>query len=124
MIAIVVVVILAGVWGVTGYRSIQRDEIQIRRRYDEMRLALAAGDKSLALSFVAPKLREAPRLDMGLLRSFVKPLGPKSAVEVWDSKAAVFPQRIFHYVVLRGGDSLGMVKVDGEWYFTGKVFID
>jgi hypothetical protein len=51
-------------------------------------------------------------------------LGPRSSVRFSSSVAQAYPEGIFHYRILPGGHSPEMVKVDGEWFFTGKVHID
>jgi hypothetical protein len=120
---VVVVAILCCVWAVVS-RQKKVEETRILARYQQLRVAISIGNTALTLAMVAPDFRSNPNFNFGLLQNFATPLGPQSSVEISGLEAFVFPKRVFHYRVLRGGDSLGMVKVDGEWFFTGKVFID
>jgi len=40
------------------------------------------------------------------------------------SKALVVPDRVFHWRIIPDGNSIEMIKIDGQWFFTGKVHID
>lgn len=59
-----------------------------------------------------------------MLNDFAQPLGPRSSILVLGEDATVWPERTSHYLILPGGNTIKMVKVDGEWFFTGKVSID
>jgi hypothetical protein len=121
---LVALAILAGAWFTYSYRSSRQEEMQIRARYQQIRLALSAGDTNVARSLFAPDIRADAHRNFDRLSQFAKQLGPQSSVRFSSSKAQVCPERIFHYRILPGGHTIEMVKVDGEWFFTGKVHID
>ena len=116
--------ILAAAFLVYSYVGDDREQAQIRARYAQMSLALSTGDTNTARALLAPPFR--PRVDRNLqmLRGFAKPLSPKSSIRVSGLTAFVCPQPIYHYKILPGGHAIEMIKVDGEWFFTGKVRID
>lgn len=121
---VVALVILAGGWLTYSYQSCRREETQIRARYQQMRLALSSGDTNTSRSLFAPDFRGGAHRTFDMLDRFAKPLGPQSSVRFSTSRAQVCPERIFHYRVLPGGHTIEMVKVDGEWFFTGEIHID
>jgi hypothetical protein len=124
LIVALALVILAAAWLVYSYRKGSREEAQIRIRYQQMRLALASADTNTARVLFAPELRGGAHGYFGRLETFAKPLGPQSSVRFSASKAQICPERIYHYRVLPGGHTIEMVKVDGQWFFTGKVHVD
>ena|SRR5690349_14549306 len=106
-------------------RPISREQTQIRARYQQMRAALSSNDTNAALALVAPQHRggfDGHRFSM--LNDFAETLGPRSAIVVRRDEAVVWPVRTSHYLVLPGGHTIGMIKVNGDWFFTGKVHID
>jgi len=88
-----------------------------------MRIALSARDTNAVLALVAPQMRTSFD-DFSRLDGFAQPLGPRSSIRILGGEATVWPVRTSHYVVLPGGHTVEMVKVDGDWFFTGKVHVD
>jgi len=97
-------------------------ELKIRSRYQQMRSAISAGDTAAAEALFASGLFTADKFRM--LGTFAKPLRPDARVGISGSEAWVCPVPAYHYGVIPGGDSVEMIAIDGEWYFTGKVSID
>lgn len=123
--AVGLLLVLAMAAGLFVFRSIRREQSQIRARYQEMRTALSANDTNAALALVAPQYRsgfDGHRFSM--LNNFAQPLGPRSSIIVLRDEAVVWPVRTSHYVVLPGGDTIEMIRAGGDWFFTGKVHID
>lgn len=116
--------ILAAAWMVGLDRSRNRQEAQIRLRYQQMRLALSSGDTNTARSLFAPELRGGAHRTFGVMETFSKPLGPESSVRFKAARAQVCPEPIYHYGALPGGHTIEMVRVDGQWFFTGSVHVD
>jgi hypothetical protein len=109
---------------VYSYRSGRREEAQIRTRYQQLRIALSSGDTNAARALFAPEFRGRAHHSLGRLVTFAKPLGRQSSVRFSTAKARVCPERIYHYGLPLGGHTIDMIKVDGQWFFTGKVHID
>jgi len=109
---------------VCSYQSGRREEARIRIRYEQMRLALASADTNTARALFAPDFRGGAHRRFGMLETFAKPLGPQSSVRFSTSRARVCPERLWHYRVPPGGHTIEMVKVDGQWLFTGSIHID
>jgi len=123
--AVGLLLVLAMAAGLCVYVTTRREEAQIRARYQQMRMALSSSDTNTALTLVAPQHRsgfDGHRFTM--LNSFAKPLGPRSSIVVLRGEAVVWPERTSHYLVLPGGNTIEMLKVGKEWFFTGKVHID
>jgi len=115
--------LLAAVLFVSHFTS--REEAQIRARYHQMRTALSANDTNAAAALVAPQHRKRFQLHgFSTLNNFAAPLGPRSSILIWGDEATVWPERTSHYLVIPGGNTVGMVKMDGDWFFTGDVHID
>jgi len=90
-----------------------------------MTAALSAGDTNAVLSLIAPLYRSG--FDGGLLsrlQGFAKPLGPQSSILVLGHQATVWPFQIWHYLMIPGGHTVEMIKIDDTWFFTGKVHVD
>lgn len=107
------------------YRTIRQEQARIRSRYQQMRTALSAGDTNTVLTLIAPQMRSSfDDLRLSRLDGFAQPLGPRSSVLILGGEATVWPVRTSHYVVLPGGHTVEMIKVDGDWFFTGKIHVD
>jgi hypothetical protein len=124
ILVFLVLLILAAAWIIGLDRSRKLQEAQIRSRYQQMRLALASGDTNTARSLFAPELRGGAHRTFGVMETFSKPLGPESSVRFTAARAQVCPETIYHYGALPGGHTIEMVRVDGQWYFTGSVHVD
>src|SRR5687768_2012093 len=120
---VVALAVFAGAWFTHSCRSSSSEETRIRALYEQMRLALSAGDTNVARSLFAPEFRGSAR-NFEVLGRFAKQLGPNSSIRFSRSRAQVCPERIFHYHILPGGHTIEMVKIDGEWFFTGDIHID
>jgi hypothetical protein len=109
---------------VYAFRSTRQEEAKIRARYQQMRTALSSGDTNGVRALFAPDFRGEANRQFDRLLNFAKPLGGLSAVRFSRSRASVCPERISHFGIVPGGHTIEMVKIDGDWFFTGKVSID
>jgi hypothetical protein len=90
-----------------------------------MRTALSAGDTNAVLGLIAPQLRTSfDDSQFSRLHSFAQPLGSQSSIFIFGDGATVWPVRTSHFVVLPGVDTVQMIKVDGDWFFTGEIHVD
>jgi hypothetical protein len=89
-----------------------------------MRHALSLGDTNAARALFTPDRRGAAHHSFDMLGRFAKPLGERSSLSFSGSRATVCPERVFHFGVIPGGNTVEMVRVDGEWFFTGGIHID
>jgi hypothetical protein len=107
------------------YRTIRQEQARIRSRYQQMRTALSAGNTNAVLALVAPQMRSSfDDLRFSRLDGFAQPLGPRSSILILGGEATVWPVRTSHYIVLPGDHTVEMIKVDGDWFFTGKIHVD
>jgi len=99
------------------YQSSRRERAQIHAWYQLMRSALSSSDTNAALALVAPESRGGfDRYRFSMLNDFAEPLGPRSAILVLGDEAVVWPVRTSHYVVLPGGHTIEMVRVERDWF--------
>jgi hypothetical protein len=104
------------------YQGIRQEKTRIRVRYQQMMIALSAGDTNAVRSLIAPEWRS--RFHLSRFEGFAKPLGPRSSILILGREATVWPVRTSHYVVLPGGHTVEMIKVADQWFFTGEVHVD
>ena len=123
-LAVGALLLLAATLLVRSYQSGRQEEKRIRARYQQMRVALSSGDTNVARSLFAPHFRGGAHRSFVMLDRFAKPLGRQSAIRFSRSQAPVCPERLFHDRIIPGGHTIEMVRVDGQWFFTGKVQID
>ena len=89
-----------------------------------MRAALSAGGTNAILALVAPQYQQTiPAGAIMRLDSFARPLSTSSSI-VSREAGNRLPVWSPHYGVLPGGDTVEIIKVSGQWYFTGKVHLD
>jgi hypothetical protein len=97
-----------------------------------MRRALRSGDIQGVAAFVLPKRRtdqtqnsqshyRIPLADYGMR---VGTGDSVPSIRITGDTATVVPHGVYHFGLLPGGDALEMTKEDGEWYFTGRLFVD
>ena len=125
-IAIIGLLLVTGLSAVIhSFRSNRREEGQIHARYQQMRMALSSNDTNTAIALIAPDYRSrfGPH-EFNLLSGFAQPLGARSSITLFGSSARVCPIRTSHFLVVPGGHTVGMIKVNEEWFFTGEVHID
>jgi hypothetical protein len=89
-----------------------------------MRQALRTSDTNAALQLIAPDARTAYRNDLQRFQIFVGTGSQEPEVWMWRGKVRVVPERKFHWGIIPGGHAVEMVKTNGEWFLTGRVFID
>ena len=94
---------------------------RIRDRYDAMAAALRIGDTNAARTLFAPRHRPRAQDNFGRLTMFARPLSLRSGISIKGTRAQICPQPI----IPRGtsGHTVEMIKVEGDWFFTGKVSV-
>jgi hypothetical protein len=111
---------------VFAYLSNRRNRAEICARYAELRTALSAADTNAVLALIAPTYRSS--FDGGgsmRLDAFARPLGARSKVLILGGDATVWPKPNWYLCgVLPIGDTVEMTKVEGHWFFTGRVQLD
>src|SRR5262249_40664896 len=102
------------------------DATIIRVRYGALTAALSLGDTNAVLALIAPQCRkEFDDLSLMRMENFAKPLGQRSKMVILGNEATVWPSPHWHLCgVWPIGDTVEMTKVDGKWFFTGKVHLD
>jgi hypothetical protein len=101
-----------------------QDKAAIANRYNQMYLAKKKDDVESAYSYMSPEYRQTH-----ILKEFLEDysfhihgwdtLHPEHSVMLSGNRATLYPRRydFFDFYV---GPSYELVKVDGEWYFTGE----
>lgn len=129
-----VVLAAIGVIAIAGFVVIprHRERVHIRDRVEGIRRALRNNDMQSVATFVLPERPADPsqkgkshyRIPLADYRMRVGT--DHSAPSIWISgnTANVTPHVQYHFGIIPGGDSLEMAKENGEWYFTGRLFID
>jgi hypothetical protein len=97
------------------------EEMKLRARYDQMRTALRTGDTNAARALMAPACRARADDHFTRLAVFARELGGKSKVRISDSRAVVCPETALPFGLF--GHTIDLIKVNGEWYFTGGIGI-
>ena len=99
-------------------------------RYSEM-LSVISRDSGSARAFLAPVNKLAPATNgseisaLNRLSAFVIPLAGDSEVSVWLGRAWICPapgepKNLW----FRGGHEIELIKVNGDWRFTGRIRVD
>jgi len=106
-----------------GCLASNAERTRVRARYEQMHKALCVGDTNAAVLFFAPAYRAGAIGTLGVLSNFTCPLGPNYGISIRGSRADVCPERLYVIPFFNAGHTIKMIKVDDEWYFTGKVSI-
>jgi hypothetical protein len=101
----------------------QRETKLIQQRYEEMRQAVAADDAPAMRELIAPGYRDRKNIRYDFLGGR-GPVDEDWHVWIFGNHADVSPNQIYHFKILPGGNSIAMIKVDRQWYFTGAFGID
>jgi hypothetical protein len=100
------------------------ERAQIKVRYSAMELAIRAGDTNAARLLFAPAHRPRAADHFSRFQTFARPLDHRSGISVSGTRAVICPRREFPLIPIGTiGHTIEMIKVDGEWYFTGKISI-
>ena len=123
-LAAIMTVIVVGL--MIACRSSSQNRNEIRARYNQLTTALSSRDTNGVLALIAPEFRK--EFDDGRfirMDSFAEPLGPRSQIFILGNGATVWPKPDWHLCgLLPIGNTVEMTKVDGSWFFTGKVHLD
>jgi hypothetical protein len=114
---VAVILVAARMW----YKGVE--EPVIRSRYAQLYAALRDDPAEAKRMFV---LYPSDHLDSALDRVSAQahPIGPQFHIDVGLGRAWVRPLGEQRFLILRGGNAIELRKLNGEWYFTGKVSID
>ena len=125
-LAIFMLVFLVGAGGLLlhGCLASNAERSKVRAQYERMVGALSAKDTNAFTLCFAPAYRAPAQEHFDRLTTFARPLGSRSGISIRGSRAEVCPERLYPMVPLGNwGHTIVMIKVDGEWYFTGKIFV-
>jgi hypothetical protein len=102
-----------------------REEELIRARYQQMRAAMSSKNTNSIKALFAPAFQSSVNdYHITMLNDFAQPLGSLSSILVIGDEALIWPTRVNRYLVIPGGNTIEMIKVNTNWYFTGKIHID
>jgi len=59
-----------------------------------------------------------------MLKGIAQPIGSNSLIVTFQNEATIYPKRIWHFGIIPGGNTVKMVKIKGDWFFTGEIHID
>ena len=107
-----------------GYWPMNHEQIEIRQRYAAMQAALASGDTKAATSLLTPSIQAEAQSRLSMIERFGAPLGWRSRVRVSGATASIIPAVSFLPRWPLQGHAIAMIKIDGQWLFTGDVHID
>jgi hypothetical protein len=110
-----------GFFAVRSCRSEDHEHARIRLRYEAMQTAMRNRDTNAARLLFAPEHRKGADSNFARYHMFAKPLGIRSKISVDGSTANVCPVRAIPIGMF--GHTIEMIKIDGEWYFTGRIGI-
>lgn len=116
-IALPLLLLVGGFFAVRGCYS--DEHARIRARYGAMQVAMRNSDTNAARLLFSPTHRRDADNNFTRYHTFAKPLGVRSKISVSGEKANICPVRIVPIGMI--GHTIEMIKVDGEWYFTGKI---
>ncbi len=127
-VCLILCLTLAGLFSWRRHHQ-NREKAVIIELYGAFKEALASGDDTAIQSFLAPSsyLKKGRTRNLGWIRG-AAPYTSKSDVKIRGDRAWVIPHRIHHrvfgVVIIPGGDAVRLVKVQGNWKFTGGISID
>lgn len=108
-----------------GYCGFSRERLQVRQRFDGMRQALRARDTNNVLQLIIPEVRTTYCNDLQRLLMLVGTGSNKPGVWMWAGKARVLLQIRMRWLgIVPIGNEVEMIRTNGDWFFTGRVFID
>ena len=99
------------------------EEPVIRARYAQLYAALrhdSAEAKRMFMPYGGDNLDSA----LDRVSAQAHPIGPQFRVDVGLGRAWIRPLGEQRLLVFQGGNAIELKKLNGEWYFTGKVSID
>ena len=127
LIALAVFAVLCALLASNVFR-VHREGARVRARYEAMCLAGRNKDLDSLAKFATSKLRAAhhqKQADLGWIADQLKYSGnaePDISLSGDRAWITLSPHTVFW--VIRTGNTVEMVKENGEWCFTGKVAID
>jgi len=122
----IVLVLLCALLGAATWLVLRNrgEALVIKHRYELFWQALNAGDETVVEALMRPVDQGRGFVNLTWIKDYGGPLDDESEVRVSGAKAWVVPDPIYHFGVLPGGDGVAAVKVDGKWFFTGRISID
>lgn len=100
------------------------ERASVRDRYELLRTALRAGNTNAAALLFLPAVRSRAPDEINRLQTFAHDLGAASAITINGTQAWICPRRELAFIpFLRIGHEIEMIRVEGEWYFSGRISI-
>ena len=123
-LALLVLVMVGGGLLLHGCLGSGADRARIHVRYDALQIALRAGDTNAFRLLFAPAHRARAMDHVGRFQTFAHPLDHRSGMSIKGTRVWICPRRDFPLIpIVDFGHTIEMIRVDGEWYFTGKISI-
>lgn len=123
-LALPLVVLAGGGLLLHGCLGSSADRARIHVRYDALQVALRTGDTNAFRLLFAPAHRARAMDHVGRFQNFAHRLDHRSGVSIKGTHVWICPRREFPLIPLVNfGDTIEMIRVDGEWYFTGNISI-
>jgi hypothetical protein len=122
VLAILVLICLIPSWVTKAYYY--QDRLAIDARYKEFHEAMGKGDYETGYLYMSPEYRQTHPIDefqYGISGSEGESwlaLHPKRYLKISGDKAYLYPGN--QWVIFWAGPTYELVKVKGEWYFTGE----
>ncbi len=120
---------LAVLIGLAAYRQrADPEKKRIESRYRSFLTALQSQDDEAIAAHLAPGPYADAEPRLMWIRDCAGPVDDDWKVSIAGDKATVIPNAMVHWlyrmIPIPGGDGIHLVKVEGDWYFTGGIFID
>ena len=97
---------------------------QVRARYTQLRQVMRARDTNSITLLFLPVLRARSTNEIGRLQIFAHDLGASSSISINGTQAWICPRRELPFIpFLRNGHEIEMMRVEDEWYLTGRISI-
>jgi hypothetical protein len=123
-LALLAVVLVGGGLLLHGCLGSGADRARIHVRYDALQVALRAGDTNAFRLLFAPAHRTRAMDHFGRFQNFAQPLDHRSGLSIKGTRVWICPRREFLLIpFVNFGHTIEMIRVDGEWYFTGRISI-
>jgi hypothetical protein len=126
LLAIALAFLALGLCGVLLYATLISDSesSKVRARYEQMRTAIAAGDSNAAALLIAPAGPARAQDHVDRLTVFARELSSKSKIAFDGSRAEITPERLYPWIpFITAGHGIEMTNIQGDWFFTGKIWV-
>ena len=101
-----------------------RVEAEVEARYVELRRVMRERDMEGFAALLVPRHRGRPHEFFDRMDGFAVDLVSGSDISVWGDEATVVPRVDTNLVLIKIGHGVHLERVDGEWFFTGRVSVN